>query len=501
MKGDFTRDTFNPLKHFTRVLMQQGRVQLDADFNEQASILLHYLRALATDFIGHASGPVSNCGFGIIVDPSSLTDANEKNRLTDLKITPLTAGDFLVDKGRYYVDGILCENEHVVSYLHQPDAPGLTAPGQGNYLVYLDVWERYISFNEDDSIREVALGGPDTASRARVVWQVKLRSLDSASMSCADAAKVLQDGQLPKLRARVKPEQRSTEPCVISPESRYRGAENQLYRVEIHCGDKDKNGNSIKPTFKWSRENGSIVFPIVDISTDSKSKTTVVTLANLGRDLKLSVAVGDWVELVNDDYTLANNAAALLRVTDVNRMDVKVTLQGMPSQTINTDVKRHPLMRRWDQKQGDPEQGGLELNTDNNADPDPDNAAFVVEGAGEDDGWLGLEDGVQIQFPKPAQGQPANHYRTGDYWLIPARTATGDVEWPQVLDANSNKMIAEARAPHGIVHHYAPLRIISVADGNATLHSDCRCQFEPLRCAYGYHFGGMGIGADLLWPE
>ena len=35
-RGDFTRDTFNPLKHFSRVLMQQGRVQLDADWNEQA---------------------------------------------------------------------------------------------------------------------------------------------------------------------------------------------------------------------------------------------------------------------------------------------------------------------------------------------------------------------------------------------------------------------------------------------------------------------------------
>ena len=30
MKGDFTRITFNPTKHFSRVLMQQGRVQLDA---------------------------------------------------------------------------------------------------------------------------------------------------------------------------------------------------------------------------------------------------------------------------------------------------------------------------------------------------------------------------------------------------------------------------------------------------------------------------------------
>jgi len=51
MKGDFTRDTFNPAKHFSRVLLQQGRVALDADHNEQNAILLHYLRTLARDLI------------------------------------------------------------------------------------------------------------------------------------------------------------------------------------------------------------------------------------------------------------------------------------------------------------------------------------------------------------------------------------------------------------------------------------------------------------------
>ena len=30
MKGDFTRNTFDPTKHYSQVLMQQGRVQLDS---------------------------------------------------------------------------------------------------------------------------------------------------------------------------------------------------------------------------------------------------------------------------------------------------------------------------------------------------------------------------------------------------------------------------------------------------------------------------------------
>ncbi len=68
MKGDFTRDTFDPLKHFSRVLMQQGRVQIDADWNEQTSILLHYLRTLAADILGPHAGPLGALGFEIVTN-------------------------------------------------------------------------------------------------------------------------------------------------------------------------------------------------------------------------------------------------------------------------------------------------------------------------------------------------------------------------------------------------------------------------------------------------
>ena len=68
---------------------------------------------------------------------------------------------------------------HVVTYRTQPDYPVpadalLGSAAAGTYQVYVDVWERAITYLEDDNIREVALGGPDTAARAKVVWQVKL---------------------------------------------------------------------------------------------------------------------------------------------------------------------------------------------------------------------------------------------------------------------------------------------------------------------------------------
>src|SRR5277367_2214284 len=89
MKADLTRNTFDPWKHFTRVLMQQGRVQLDSDWNEQAAILLKYVQALAADLIGPHGGPAAGLGFQVA----------EGSIATDFAISP----------GHYYVDGILCE--------------------------------------------------------------------------------------------------------------------------------------------------------------------------------------------------------------------------------------------------------------------------------------------------------------------------------------------------------------------------------------------------------
>src|SRR5262249_39756584 len=105
----------------------------------------------------------------------------------------------------------------------------------------------------------------------------------------------------------------------------------------------------------------------------------------------------------------------------------------------------------------------------------------VVESASS---WLDLEDGVQIQFEPPDTGQPLTQYRTGDYWLIPARTATGDVEWPTDMgkDSQGNNVLAHlAKPPDGVAHHYAPLGVIGVvAQAPITHDGDCRKQFTPV---------------------
>ncbi|HEX8397438.1 MAG TPA: DUF6519 domain-containing protein [Pyrinomonadaceae bacterium] len=449
MKGDFSRDTFNLKKNFRRVLMQQGRVQLDADWNEQSAILLHYLQTLAKDLIGDHGGPGE--GFALELVKEGTISKN-----------------LIIKAGRYYVDGILCENDADVSYFEQPNfrIADKNIPQEGRFLFYLDVWERHVTCLEDESLCEVALGGIDTTTRAQVIWQVKLRELEPLSPDVRDKCANLQmpGGATSNalLIADVQSGEFDGDPCNIAPGSRYRGAENQLYRVEIHTGNVNEFGEEldIEPTFKWSRENGSVVFPIISITRSGA--TTEIRLAHPGRDNKFTLREGDWVEIVDDNYTLNNSAGKLLKVTVIDRDEMSVTVDGTTEILADAGSKNHALLRRWDQKPGNSDDRDLVLGADN--------AANIIEGTGNNN-WLTLEDGIRIQFVKTEEGSSArSSYHTGDYWLIPARTATGGIIWEQEENGNP-----KAQPPNGIEHHYAPLGVID--NGDLT---DCRRKLNPI---------------------
>jgi hypothetical protein len=486
MKGDFSRDTFEASKHFSRVLMQQGRVQLDADWNEQTSILLHYLQTLAADLIGPFGGPTG--AFKLKEDGPGFT----------------------IGKGHYYVDGVLCENDAEVGYTKQRGYPFQDSKALEDvkassepFLVYLDVWERHITALEDERLREVALGGPDTCSRAQVVWQVKAWPSNEndrpeqlpSDLTCGaiktkwdDWKKLLQPEHRGQLVARPQPaDVNPSKPCITPPEARYRGAENQLYRVEIHRGgpawigkidNRKLTGNAQQAaTFKWSRDNGSVVFPILTLGGQ------VATLANLGRDGRLTLEPDDWVEIVDDDQALSGQPGPMAQVDKVDSASRIVTFkanpvprQGSQSPTYEANSTKHPLLRRWDHQAGNPTEGGLVLSE--TSEGAALGAALIKE---DNESWLLLEDGVQIQFQPPKTKTGQNQYRTGDYWLIPARTATGDVEWPNETDADGNPVYI-AQPPHGITHHYAPLRIITVSGNKVILGADLRCISPAAAC-------------------
>jgi hypothetical protein len=156
----------------------------------------------------------------------------------------------------------------LITYLTQPDLPnlpnananGVSPPGivaaDGTYLAFADVWERPIGALQEPAIREVALGGPDTATRTRVVGQVKLLFIPAAQAGKGCDAPVWDDVVRPpaaRLAARSQPAQASTKPCILPAQAGYDQLFNQLYRVEIH-----KGGGLNQATFTFSRENASV---------------------------------------------------------------------------------------------------------------------------------------------------------------------------------------------------------------------------------------------------
>ncbi|WP_250292294.1 DUF6519 domain-containing protein [Streptomyces atroolivaceus] len=467
MHVDLSRDTFRPERRYSAVLAQQGRVQLDADANEQAAIQLHLARTTTADLVGQHGGPRGATGFEV----GFLGGSRELD-------------DLSVGGGRYYVDGILLdatrpepgvpadedaddtETPATWTYWDQPDGyrdperPGDRLPSQFPYLVRLKVWERSVTAAEDPSLREVALGPamPDTAARVRTVWQVL--PLPGSQLELEDGATKDQvreafarwaAAQEPTARMAARserPEHADEDPCLVDPEARYRGPENQMYRVEIHEG-----GPAEEATFKWSRENGSVTLPVDGIDG------TWVELASLGNDDKLGLNVGDQVECVDTGYTSRGEPLPLLRIEEIDLPGRRVRLSDEPHPSVGRSPGLHPFLRRWDQRPGSRHRGATGR-TKQSAGKPRGGALRIEEG-----GWLPLEDGVFVYF------EPGRTYRSGDYWTVPARTATGGVEWP--TDAARRPLL---QSPKGIGVHHAPLAWV-LGEGSV---ADLRMTFAPL---------------------
>ena len=435
MKGDFTRFLYNPLRHYSRVLKQQGRVDLDADWNEAVEIFTQLERSEARDVIGRSGVPEESNGYRVQVTPG---------------------GELAVSRGRIYVEGIQCSNEldpdsadpdQLLLLTEQEDLPGYTLPAaEGVYLAYVDVWERHVTYIEDPEIREVALGGPDTTTRTRTLCQIRLAPLGAdgplTDFECQPYPALPNTG---RLAARAAVEDEPETPCVVPAGGGYRGLENRLYRVEIHDHGRDEDGNQVRtPTFKWSRDNGSVVLPVAEGGIDGDE----VTLRSFGPDDVLTVRVGDWVELLGDETELHGNHGTLGRIepNGIDRADREITLsEDVSAHSGETHLK----LRRWDHQATDDvalQDGALPIQSD----------------------WFELEDGVEVRFDTAAT------YHVGDYWVIPARTREGDVHWPQQGGS------AAERRRLGIQHHYATLALVRRFGNAWTEVEDCRNLFPPL---------------------
>ncbi|MGD2113908.1 MAG: DUF6519 domain-containing protein [Acidobacteriota bacterium] len=408
MKGDFTRFTFDRRKHYSGIRMQQGRVQLDADWNELDEIHAYRMRTESEDFIGPAGAPRLAAGFGVGVsgDGKSLT----------------------VSPGRLYVHGILCENEEEVPLTGQPgqpDLPGYELPADdGLYLAYVEAWHRHVTAVEDPSLREVGLGGPDTGTRLKTVWQVRLHRVGEVGMDATA------ETELPSWSAEIAPATGRLRARVrggVSPHLR-----TGLYRVEVHRVDPAAG----KVFVKWSRDNASTVLRWREGSGE------VLVVEAPGRAGVPGLTPGQWVELTDDTHELWQRPGTFVRVVRVTGEEVEVDPSSATGSLAISDFPSIPKVVGWD-------------------------SAGEVEADPGGDLWLPLEDGIEVRLT-------GGTFRPGDYWLIPARSFHGDVEWPR---EGTGPL---ARPPHGIERRHARLALVERERGAFRVREDCRFVFSSL---------------------
>ncbi len=375
MSGDYSRFSFDPRRNYTAVLMQQGHVLLDHDWNEQIAIVSRGFRTAMVDLLGRV----------FLATPDAF------------KVECAGRGGLTIGRGRIYVDGLMAENRGAgrpfweptldeqygmepVSYAQQPHlpaAPKLPRSG-GPYLVYLDVWQREVTSLEDPDLFDPALGGVDTTTRLQTVWQVKVRDASSN-----EKRQRVRDFDFRPAASRL-----STAP------GRYTGQENQYYRVEIH--DKGRVGTA---SFKWSRNNASTVARVTRLIDLSH-----ITVRTIGDAAVSGFSDGDLVEITDDARELAGLPGELRRIKAFDAGSATLTIDlALTSDLLPPDhdgismVTHHMKVRRW--------QGSGAIQSLGNR--------------------IELENGIAVCFDAdPVEGC----FRTGEYWLVAAQVANHSFE-------------------------------------------------------------------------
>lgn len=462
MSFDLSRISFDPRRDFLGVIMQQGRVQLDADWNEWVAQLGRRLQAGTLDICGRAVVP---------------------RETPDGFLVEAAGGRLMIGPGRIYVDGLLAENHGAppaawdqrlaelagagktpyTEQPHLPEPPELP-DGGGFHLVYLDVWQRDVTHLQQPDLVEKAVG-VDATGRLQTVWQAKVLP------NVGDLPRDTPWAQIPGWQAATRPSagRLSTgtgelpaepDPCLLPPGASYRGLENQLYRVEIHRG-----GALGTATFKWSRDNGTVATRVAGINP-ARNRLTV---ESLGRDEVLGFAGGDWVEITDDWRELRGEPGELRRIR-INLgvdplartidLETPLTPGVFPVDGQNQTLpERHTRVRRWDQS-------GQVRREDGSGFTDLDAATSTGEILVPPSGTrLFLEHGILVDF---AVAESGGEFRPGDHWAFAARSADASVE---ALDQ---------APPLGIHHHFAPLALVSLPEHE----EDWRVLWPP-RCEGG----------------
>lgn len=451
---------------------------------------------------------------------------------------PAWVRDVVIGSGRYYVDGLMIENDEDFLFDEQSIYTDALIPldtrESGSYLAYIDVWERFLTALEEPALREVALGGPDTTARTKMVWQIKMLPLDNPDDALDRRKQKRMLGALRRNRTMRAQRQIVTE-----------NLGNQLYRIEIH------NGGG---AYGWPRPSLPGVTPVAVTSANVRCSQLRVEEWFVDGE---ALMAGELLEIYSNETERDRKPGPLARIVAADERKMQITLDQIPEEMEgHTGIYvRRVATFKWSRENGavayrintmDPESavatvrpnGGDSLYVHEGDWVELSNDAAVMRGMTgplyrieainrtysqvtlnqvpisdvattkdkrpllrrwdqrvaakgdmrdgtlimQEGKWFDLEEGIQIEFT------PGGSYRSGDYWTITSRALTGDIDWPKG-DAGSQPL-----PPRGVEHHYDAIALVQF-HGTKCRIRDLRTTFAPLTSDYLTTGGGTINGA------
>lgn len=355
MSSDRARITYDPSRHYHGVLAQQGRVSLEADWNEAQAITGAQLEARTLDFVGPVGSP--DRGYRITAAVDDDRDAT---------------GDLLASPGSLYVGGQRVSVDHELRCGDQPDWVDHEAdplwrdaaiPGQPHELVYLLAREQEVSAVEDPVLRDVALGGPDTTQRLRILKRLIRHPTEARTWR--DAWGQLIEEQWRPRGFRLEHGSHRLEPTARlhvtghladsgeEPVDRggYLGPNNHLIRIQIARVDDDG-----LPVLVWGYDNASFLYRLSSSVIDQPHTSTLRLTTpppdshHQPREHQAVEILRSAAYLAEDEYVAANSGwvAKVARAYDMDSREVVIGTE-LPPEYLKKPGQGLPLyLRVWE---------------------------------------------------------------------------------------------------------------------------------------------------------
>jgi hypothetical protein len=433
MPSDRARVSFDPDRKWRGLVAQQGRVTVEADWNEAAAIQALSDRLTALDVIGPLGSP--DGGYAVTAGGSGSPPSGGPG--------PLTVG-----AGTVYVGGVRLDLDHEVELdgTPQPDwldqstdalwvapepagfSPPVPPPDSANELVYLLAVEQEVSALEVPELADVALGGPDTMQRVRILQRFVRWPTDSPDCSRAwaevqaawktmgldfDSSTMLL-GSAAQLEVSFDPVPPNAGPCEPTAAGGYLGPENQMIRVQVASVDPATG----VPTIVWGFDDATFLYELQ--SAVPHSPGVVLTLTQNPVDSYHYPQAGQAVELLRDtaalsptddgngpfDYITSGSGFITAVTSAYNPSLMNLTVADQPpADYLSTSATPQLYLRVWQDTAEAPAGTPVELKA------------------------TGVTTGIQVTLTS------SEGFHPGDFWCFAVRPSVANLVYPARIAA------------------------------------------------------------------